>query len=65
MATKARLLANKKYNTENYDEIKLRVHKGSKEQIQTHAEQRGESLNGFITRAIRETIERDQLHADG
>ena len=60
MATKARLEANKKYNAENYEEIKLRVRKGQKELIQTHAEQRGESLNGFVTRAIRQAMERDQ-----
>ena len=60
MATKARLEANKKYNAENYDEIKLRVHKGQKELIQAHAEQRGESLNGFVTRAIKQAMEQDQ-----
>jgi predicted HicB family RNase H-like nuclease len=35
------------------------VPRGHKAQYQEHAEQRGESLNGFIQRAIRETIERD------
>ena len=60
MATKARLEANKKYNAENYDEIKLRVRKGEKEKLQSHAELRGESLNGFIIRAVQETIKRDQ-----
>ena len=31
-----------------------------KQRIQDHAENRGESINGFINRAIDETIERDQ-----
>ena len=64
MATKARLEANKKYNAENYDEIKLRVHKGQKELIQAHAEQRGESLNGFVLRAIKLAMALDQEEAE-
>ena len=64
MATKARLEANKKYNAENYDEIKLRVHKGQKELIQAHAEQRGESLNGFVLRAIKLAMSLDQEEAE-
>ena len=44
---------------ENYDEIKVRVEKGQKDIIKAHAEARGESVNGFIGRAIDETMERD------
>ena len=51
--------ANEKYNAKAYDEIKVRVFKGEKDTIKAHAESRGESLNGFIKRAIDETIERD------
>lgn len=29
-------------------------------ELQAHAESRGESLNGFIVRAVDETIERDK-----
>ncbi len=43
----------------NYDEIKIRVYKGEKDKIKAHAEKQGESLNGFINRAIDETMERD------
>ena len=32
---------------------------GRKAELQAHAERRGESLNGFIVRAVDETIERD------
>ena len=35
------------------------VEKKKKETIQAHAEARGESVNGFINRAISETMERD------
>ncbi len=48
-----------RYNAKAYDEIKVRVPKGRKEQINAHAEARGESLNGFIKRAIEEALKRD------
>ena len=48
-----------RYNAKVYDEIKVRVSKGDKDKIKTHAESRGESLNGFINRAIDETIRHD------
>ena len=42
-----------------YDRINLTVPKGDKERIQAHAEARKESVNSFIQRAIKETMERD------
>lgn len=48
-----------KYNAANYDRIELRVDKGRKDIIKAHAEGRGESVNGFINRAIEEAMERD------
>lgn len=51
--------ATQKYVKNHYDEIKLRVPKGKKEQIKAFAENKGESLNGFINRAVDETIERE------
>ena len=44
---------------ENYDVYQIRMPKGKKATIQGHAEAQGESLNGFINRAINETMERD------
>lgn len=44
---------------QNQDRILLAVPKGQKEVIRGHAIKRGESVNGFIGRAITETIERD------
>jgi len=49
----------KKYEQEKVDRVIFRVPKGVKEQIQEHAEKRGESLSAFLNRAVRETIERD------
>ena len=43
-----------KYNAKAYDRINLTMPKGKKEVIQNHAEERGESTNAFINRAINE-----------
>lgn len=42
-----------------YDRINLTVPKGDKERIKEHAEKQGESVNGFIQRAIKQTMEED------
>lgn len=57
--SKAQQKAVAKYMKANYDRINLMVPKGEREEIRAHAESRGESLNGFIGRAIQETMERD------
>ena len=49
-----------KYISKAYDEIKLRVFKGEKEKIKAHAESMGESVNGFINRAIENQIKKDK-----
>ena len=59
MAGKASTRAKNKYNAANYERISLVVPKGKKEQIKSHAENQGESLNGFVNRAIDETIDRE------
>ena len=59
-ASKAQQKAVAKYMKNNYDEIKVRVTKGNKDIIKAHAESNGESLNGFVNRAIDETMERDK-----
>ena len=44
----------------NYDEFKLRMQKGAKEQLKAHAEKHdGGSVNAFIKRAITEQMKRD------
>ncbi|MBE6605852.1 MAG: hypothetical protein E7635_02285 [Ruminococcaceae bacterium] len=48
-----------KYIKNNYDEIKVRAPKGKKAIIKAHTEKTGESVNGFINRAIDETMERE------
>jgi predicted HicB family RNase H-like nuclease len=48
-----------KYVRDHYDRISVTVPQGKKEIIKSHAEDQGESINGFINRAIDETMERD------
>lgn len=44
--------ATAKYNSQNYDSLLIRLPNGKKEVIQALAEKRGESVNGFVNRAI-------------
>ena len=57
--SKAQQKAVAKYMKNNYDELKVRVPKGQKDIIKAHAESKGESVNGFVNRAINETMQRD------
>lgn len=57
--SKAQQKAVAKYMLNNYDELKIRVPKGKKDVLKTHAKSKGESLNGFVNRAIDEAVERD------
>lgn len=57
--SKAQQASVNKYVKANYDRINVTVPKGSRDIIKAHAEARSESVNGFINRAIEETMERD------
>ena len=57
--SRARIQANNKYNAKAYDRINIAVPKGQKDIIKAHAERKGESINGFVNRAIDETMQRD------
>ena len=54
--SEARIRANNKYNNKAYDRINIAVPKGQKDIIKAHAEARGESVNGFVNRAIEEAM---------
>ena len=58
-ASKANQRAVNKYKKNNYDRIEITVPKGQREVFQAHAAANSESVNGFITRAISEAMERD------
>ena len=57
---KASTKAQNKYINKKYDRINLVVEKGKKETIKEHAESIGESINGFINKAIDEKMQRDK-----
>lgn len=59
----ARHRANEKYNAKAYDEIKVRVAKGRKAELQAFVERHGLSVNGFINSLIDEALERERAGA--
>lgn len=59
-ASKAKIRANAKYNKNHYDRIDLRLPKGEKEVVKSHAIKHDGSLNKFLNRAINEAMERDK-----
>lgn len=48
-----------RYIAKSYDRINLTVPKGKKERIQSYAQSIGESVNGFINRAIDEAMKEE------
>ena len=48
-----------RYATKTYDRIIVQVKKGEKERLKHHAQNIGLSLNGFINRAIDESLDDD------
>lgn len=45
-----------RYNAEKYDSLRIVVPKGKKAKIKAAAEEKGESLNGFVNKAIDEAM---------
>ena len=62
--SEAQRKAVRKYKEKSYDRLEISVTKGQKEKLQEHARGRGESLNGFVNRAIAETMEREGCRED-
>lgn len=62
--TEAKKKGNRKWDAANLDRLSIAAPKGRKDAVKAHAEARGESVNGFINRAIDETMERDCLTPD-
>lgn len=59
--SESRIRANNKYNAKAYDRINIAVPKGRKEAIQAAADTMGQSLNGFVSTAIDERLERMEV----
>ena len=58
--SKSQQKAVNKYVKNNYDRINVTFKKGEKEIIKQYAESHNESVNSFIVRAVRETMQRDK-----
>lgn len=57
--TEAQKKAQQKY-MDKFAVARVRMERDKYEQVQEHAERKGESVNSFINRAINETIEREK-----
>jgi len=62
--SEAQRKAVRKYNAKAYDRLEISVPKGRKAEYQAYAESRGESLNGFVNRAVSEQVKRDANEAE-
>ena len=60
--SKAQQKAQNKWIAKAYDRVNLTLPKGQKDVVQAHATARNESVNGFIGRAIAETMARDNAY---
>ena len=61
--SKAQKRANAKYSKKTYEQIKFFVRRDAEingDYIRAHAAEQGESMNGFLKRAVTEAIERDK-----
>ena len=65
-ASEAQLRANAKYNKKTYEQINFTVRRDAEingDYIRAHAAKQGESMNGFLKRAVSEAIARDKLRS--
>jgi len=58
--SEARKRANAKYNAKAYTKLMVRIRKEDEEEIRAAIEASGESVNGYILKAIRQRMEREQ-----
>ena len=50
----------KKYISEKTDDIRLRVHKGTKDRWKEYAESKGISLTKFVVQVVKEAMENEK-----
>ena len=58
--SKAQQRAVAKYDAKNYDKICVRIKKGQRDILKAHADEQGESLNGWIVSAIKAKLKQDK-----
>lgn len=65
--SEAKKRSDAKYDKKTYEQLNFKVRRDAVingDYIRNHATERGESINGFINRAVKETIERDRQKLD-
>ena len=55
----ARKRANAKYDAKTYDRLTCKIKKSDTLLLREHVAKRGETINGFLLRAIKDTMARD------
>lgn len=55
-ASKAQLKATNKYNSANYDNLRIVIPKGRKETVEAYARKEGTTINGLVNTLLREKI---------
>ena len=45
-----------KYNSQNYDSLRIVVPKGRKQTVEAYAKERGESINGLVNSLLRNEL---------
>ena len=61
--SEAKKRSDAKYDKKTYEQLNFKVRRDAEingNYIRAHAIEQGESINGFINRAVKETIERDR-----
>lgn len=59
MATDAQNRATKKYKKSHYDTLQVLLKSGGRDLLKSHAAARDKSVNAFVLRAIRQTMQDD------
>lgn len=54
--SKAQIKATNKYNAIAYDRLNIVVPKGRKQEIEAHAKEQGETVNGLVNTLLREDM---------
>lgn len=58
--SKTSTAAKNRWNTANYDQVKIWVPKGEREKINAYAKNRGESVSGLIKRLLDEEMSKER-----
>ena len=46
-----------RWNTKNYDDLRIRIPKGRKADVETYASTHGETVNGLVNKLLRQLLD--------